>query len=47
MKWKKNNWPWNQDKVELNFAEIDTNKDGIASGSERQVWYAKKAAESK
>lgn len=41
-KWKKNGWPWNQTKVESNFAEIDTNTDGVASGKERQDWYAKK-----
>lgn len=40
--WEKNGWEWNQAKVESNFAEIDTNKDGIASGKERQAWYAKK-----
>ncbi len=39
--WKKNGWTWNGAKVESNFAEIDTNKDGIASGQERQVWFAK------
>ncbi len=42
--WEKNGWAWNQDKVESNFAEIDTNKDGIASGKERQVWFAQKKA---
>ncbi len=40
--WAKNRWAWNQAKVESNFAEIDTNDDGIASGKERQAWYAKK-----
>jgi len=33
--WKKNGWAWNQAKVESNFAEIDTNNNGIASGKER------------
>ncbi len=42
--WTKNNWTWNQAKVEANFAEIDTNKDGLASGKERQTWFALKAA---
>jgi beta-glucanase (GH16 family) len=46
-KWSKNGWTWNQAKVESNFAEIDTNKDGNASGKERQAWYAKKAAKPK
>lgn len=46
-KWAKNGWRWNQSKVESNFAEVDTNNDGLASGKERQAWFAKKAAESK
>ena len=45
--WEKNGWEWNQAKVESNFAEIDTDKDSIASGQERQAWYAKKKADSK
>ena len=45
--WAKNGWNWNQEKVESNFAEIDTNNDGIASGLERQEWYKKKAAQKK
>lgn len=45
--WEKNGWAWIQDKVESNFTEVDTNKDGIASGKERRAWYAKKKAESK
>lgn len=40
--WEKNGWTWNAAKVESNFADIDTNNDGIASGMERQAWYAKK-----
>lgn len=40
--WEKNGWTWNQTKVESNFAEIDTNQDGIASGKERLDWHAKK-----
>lgn len=47
VKWAKNGWRWNQSKVESNFAEVDTNNDGLASGKERQAWFAKKAAESK
>ncbi|MCB9875741.1 MAG: family 16 glycosylhydrolase [Planctomycetaceae bacterium] len=43
VKWSKNGWTWNQSKVESNFAEIDTDNDGMASGTERQAWYAKKA----
>lgn len=46
-KWEQNGWSWNQNKVETNFREIDTNKDGLASGKERQVWFMKKAEESK
>jgi arylsulfatase A-like enzyme len=42
IKWKKNGWRWNLSKVESNFAEIDTNNDGIASGKERQAWFANK-----
>lgn len=42
--WERNGWTWNQAKVESNFAEIDTNDDGIASGVERQAWYAARAA---
>lgn len=45
--WEKNGWTWNQAKVESNFAEVDTNKDGMASGKERQAWYAKKKADAK
>lgn len=45
--WEKNGWNWNQAKVESNFIEIDTNKDGIASGKERQDWFAKKKAANK
>ncbi|GAA5510831.1 kappa-carrageenase [Novipirellula caenicola] len=43
-KWEKSGWTWNQAKVEANFAELDTNQDGIASGLERQTWFAKKKA---
>ncbi|EMI15793.1 kappa-carrageenase [Rhodopirellula maiorica SM1] len=46
-KWQQNGWPWNLTKVEANFVEIDTNGDGIASGLERQTWFAKKKAEKK
>ena len=46
-KWAKNGWTWNRAKVESNFTEIDTNRDGIASGRERQIWYANKAAKPK
>ncbi len=42
-KWSKNGWTWNQAKVEANFKDVDTNNDDIASGKERQVWFAKKA----
>ena len=41
--WEKNGWAWNQAKVESNFAELDTNSDGICTGKERQDWYAKKS----
>ncbi|WP_145418363.1 kappa-carrageenase [Planctomycetes bacterium K23_9] len=43
-KWDANGWPWNQDKVESNFAEVDANQDNIASGKERQDWFKKRAA---
>lgn len=46
-KWAANGWAWNHAKVESNFDEIDTNQDGIASGQERQLWYATKAASMK
>ncbi|WP_162030586.1 MULTISPECIES: hypothetical protein [unclassified Lentimonas] len=46
-KWEEKGWKWNQAKVESNFAEMDTNKDGIASGKERQVWFKAKAAANK
>ena len=42
--WEQNGWTWDQNKVESNFREIDANKDGVASGKERQDWYAKKSA---
>ena len=42
--WEANSWLWNQGKVEANFAEIDTNEDGVASGLERQAWFKEKAA---
>ncbi|WP_372725785.1 kappa-carrageenase [Novipirellula sp.] len=41
-KWEKEGWNWNQAKVESNFDEMDTNRDGIASGQERQAWFEKK-----
>ena len=41
-KWTKHGWRWSQATVESNFDEMDTNRDGIASGKERQLWYAKK-----
>lgn len=47
VKWEQNGWPWNQDRVETNFHEIDTNNDGLASGKERQEWFQKKGEESK
>lgn len=45
MVWEKNGWAWNQAKVESNFAEIDANNDGMASGKERQDWFARKKTE--
>ena len=41
-KWDANGWAWNQAKVDSNFMEIDENQDGIASGLERKLWFAKK-----
>ncbi|QDT88733.1 kappa-carrageenase [Gimesia algae] len=46
-KWDKNHWRWDQRKVESNFDQIDTNRDGVASGKERQDWYAKQAKSAK
>ncbi|MDF7825389.1 sulfatase-like hydrolase/transferase [Pontiellaceae bacterium B12227] len=43
IKWEQKGWPWKQENVERNFAEMDVNRDGIASGKERNAWYAKKA----
>ncbi len=43
-KWEQNGWPWNEAKVESNFDEIDANQDGIATGNERQNWFARKKA---
>lgn len=45
-KWEKNDSTWNQSRVESNFAEIDTNSDDVASGKERQIWFARKKAAS-
>ncbi len=39
VKWEKNGWAWNQQKVEANFKAIDKNRDGVASGKERQDWF--------
>lgn len=44
-KWAQKGWTWNQDRVESNFKTMDLNKDGLASGKERQTWYARKKAE--
>ena len=46
-KWTKYGWPWNQERVEANFVEMDVDKNGLASGTERQIWYANKAEELK
>ncbi len=46
-KWEKNGWRWDAARVESNFEEIDSNNDGLASGKERQAWFAKKARETK
>lgn len=43
-KWESNGWPWDQERVEANFGEIDTDQNGVASGQERQAWYKKKSA---
>lgn len=45
VKWEKNGWRWNIQKVRAVFREIDTNSDGVATKQEREAWYAKKAAE--
>jgi len=47
VKWAKNGWRWNSQRVTAAFREIDTDKNGLASQKERQTWYAKKAAERK
>lgn len=44
-KWETKGWKWDQKKVEANFAEMDKNKDGIASGKERQEWFTAKKKE--
>ncbi|TWT71431.1 family 16 glycosylhydrolase [Crateriforma conspicua] len=44
-KWQENGWPWNQQAVEANFKEMDVDQNGLASGQERQTWFAKRAAE--
>jgi hypothetical protein len=40
----KNGWTWIRAKVESNFAEIDANQEGVASGQERQARFAMKKA---
>ncbi|MEO1525239.1 MAG: sulfatase-like hydrolase/transferase [Planctomycetota bacterium] len=45
VKWAKNGWRWNLEKVEAAFRDIDTDINGLASAAERRAWYAKKAAE--
>lgn len=45
VKWEKNGWRWNIQKVRAVFREIDTDSDGVATKQEREAWYAKKAAE--
>lgn len=47
VKWEKNGWRWNQEKVEANFRDMDTDKNGLVSKKERQAWYAKRKAELK
>jgi hypothetical protein len=47
VKWATNGRPWNLAIVESNFDEMDTNRDGIASGKERQLWFANKKASMK
>jgi len=46
-KWTAKGWKWNQAKVESNFDEIDTNRDGLASGKERREWFQRKQAPKK
>ena len=43
-KWAEKGWRWDLARVQSNFVEVDSNKDGIASAQERQAWFAKKAA---
>ncbi len=42
-KWEEKGWKWNQQKVEAMFEEMDTDKDGIATGKERKAYWAKKS----
>ncbi|MFG0253738.1 MAG: kappa-carrageenase [Rhodopirellula sp. JB053] len=41
-KWLKKGWRWDRSRVETAFAEMDTNHDGIASGTERKKWFAQR-----
>lgn len=41
-KWEKNGWPWNQERVEAMFEEVDVNRDGIASGLEKKNYWKKR-----
>ena len=41
VKWEKNGWVWNLARAEEIFDEIDSNKDGIASGIEKRAFWSK------
>lgn len=41
VKWKKNGWKFNEAKVVELFNEMDADKDGIASGKERKMYWDK------
>ena len=45
VKWEKNGWRWDLNKVRAAFREIDADSDGLATKKERQAWYAKMAAQ--
>lgn len=47
VKWKKNGWRWNLDRVEANFRDMDTDQNELVSKKERQAWYARRKAELK
>jgi arylsulfatase A-like enzyme len=41
VKWERNGWPWNEEKVIENFKKMDSSNDGIISGQEKKAYWAK------